>query len=274
MDNQTLKDGLATFNLSKTEAELVHELLNRGTTRIGTLIKACNKHRGTVYNCMNQLIAKGFVSVSPAGGATHYSINEDAFLGVIEQHRHKIDSMAQCVQEIRKIKQLTDTMAQKPDTPLRMSYGPQSFKNFFTRLLNENAAKDATYLTYCNGGEISRSFGDDYYKFTQDLKTQLGSDSRILLNAETRTQPYSKYIRGNIKWVRGVRFPSQCFVHNKKYYMVDWSSQPMVVIEIESKEMAASQQEFFDSLWKNKAISAEERQEMGGVVAVCDDKTL
>jgi sugar-specific transcriptional regulator TrmB len=274
MDCQDLKEKLAAFNLSKTEAELVHELFNRGTTNIGTLIKACGKHRGTVYNCINQLIAKGFVSVSPSGGVTCYSINEDAFLGVIEQHRHKIDSMARCVQEIRKIKLLTDSIVEKPAMPVRLSYGKQAFKNFFTRLINENAAMEMTYLTYTNGGEISRLFGNGYYRFTQELKVTLGSASRILINVETRTQPYSKYIRGKVKWVRGLHFPSQGFIHNKKFYLVEWSSDPLVIAEMDSKEMAASQHDFFDSLWNNKAISAEERQDMVTVVAICDDKHL
>ncbi len=85
---------LMSLGLAKNEAQIYEALLEHGELGVSEISKRSNIHRRNVYDCLNRLLEKGFVSVIVAQKENHYkAVNPQKLTEVIEEKRTILDKI-------------------------------------------------------------------------------------------------------------------------------------------------------------------------------------
>jgi DNA-binding MarR family transcriptional regulator len=241
---------LIEFGMTKTEAKIFLELSKFSETKIGYLIKRTGLHRGTVYNSLNDLIAKGFVSFVDREDSRYYKVcREDTFLRQIERKHNEINENKNKVNDFfKKLSSSVDVSDLGQN--VEVFQGINAFKNIFLEMYDECSKNKLEYLFFGEGGKMSDTVGIDYYKYTQNLKKKLKINCRVILSKEGKNLPYHKYTVGNIRYLpTKVQSPVNCWIYADKTIFVLWESKPLVTIKINSSSLANAFRNYFEGVW-------------------------
>lgn len=247
--NMKIKD-LVKFGMTKTEAKIYLELIKLDETKIGEIIKKTGLHRGTVYNSINKLINKGFVTFIDKEDHRFYKVSgKMIFLNVIEDKLKEVSSNKKEVesffQNMEKLKE------NNQNQQINVSYGLNAFKVNFLDMYKECKEKKMEYLFMGKGGEMVKIVGTGYYKYTQDLKKESKIKCRIIISKESRLLSYRKYQVGNARYLPiKVHSPLNLWIYGDKMLLVIWDSKPLITIRIISQQLADGFRNYFEGLWE------------------------
>jgi len=239
---------LTQFGMTLTEAKIYRELLMIKESQIGQLIERTRIHRGTVYNSLQKLCEKGFVSFLKKDGVGYYRLtNVNIFKKVIDKEKKKIHELDGKLKEIKNLTSLHESL-ENPN--IEVLTGNEGFKTFFKELYDYSLKTKKEYLFMGRGNEILEHFGEEYYTQTQELKKNLKLKCRVILNEIAKKEPVSKIISGNVKYITW-KHPSQTstWIYGNKVVIVLWKANPIKVLVITSKEVRDSYMSFFEEMW-------------------------
>lgn len=245
MDLQNLID----FGMTKTEAIIYLELVKLGQTQIGQIIKHTGLHRGTVYNSINSLIKKGFVSFIDKNGARYYTgSGEKVFENLIEEKKSKLEEnkkqLDNLFEDISRIKQ-------DENQEVQVFYGVESFKTIFLEIYDECKKNNSEYFFQGRGGEMQDATGEGFYKHTQQLKKKMNIKCRVILDTENIKHSYHKHVTGNLRYLSTkVLSPVNYWIYGDTVLLVIFQSTPLTTIKIKSKYLTDSFKNYFEYLWK------------------------
>jgi predicted transcriptional regulator len=240
---------LTKFGMTNVEAKVYLEIAKLDETPIGPVIKKTGLHRGTVYNCINSLIKKGFVGFVNKNGMNYYkSSGSKMFENLIkdkkselEENKNKIDRLLEDINRLQKSAE---------NQEVQVFYGVSAFKNLFLEIYDECREKNIEYLFLGEGGKMTDAVGQPYYKYTQELKKKMRLGCRIILSRETKALPYRKYTVGNIKYLpTKISSPVNFWIYHNKVLLVIWDSNPLISIRITSNALADGFRNYFEYLW-------------------------
>lgn len=98
-----MKEKLQLLGLTHNEAEVYEALVKNGLSKAGTLISRLNIHRNIVYEALDSLIHKGFVTKISKRGVWWFQVTEpDSILTMLKRQEQ---IAAQVVAEIKQTKQ-------------------------------------------------------------------------------------------------------------------------------------------------------------------------
>ncbi len=241
---------LTRFGMTPIEAKIYKTLLSLKESQIGQIIERTNLHRGTVYNSLQKLCEKGFVSFIRRDGAGYYHLtNINIFHKKIEIERKKLKDMDKKIQEIKQISQLNELL-EKP--AMEVLTGDDGFKTFLKDLFDYCYRTKKEYLFMGRGNEMIEHFGEEYYGQTQELKKNLKLKCRVMLNESAKKEPVGKIAVGDVKYVAW-KNPSQTstWIYGNKVIIVMWKANPIKVLIITSKEVKDSYTSFFEEMWSH-----------------------
>jgi len=259
MDLQSLID----FGMTKTEARIYIGLVKLGQTQIGLIIKHTSLHRGTVYNSVNSLMKKGFVSFIDKNGIRYYTNSgEKIFENLIEERKSKLEENKKQIdnlfEDLSKIKQ-------DENQEVQVFYGTESFKTLFLEIYNECKKNKIEYFFQGRGGEMQDAIGEGFYKYTQQLKKKMKIKCRVILDTENIHHSYHKYVTGNLRYLSTKVFsPVNYWIYGDTILLVIFQANPLTTIRIKSKYLADSFKNYFEQLWglsrgfEEKKIGAKE----------------
>ncbi len=98
-----MRDELQVLGLTRNEAEVYETLVKSGLTKAGVLIARLDVHRNIVYECLDSLIRKGFVTKISKRGVWWFQITEPDSILTMLKHREQV--AAEVVKEIKRTKQ-------------------------------------------------------------------------------------------------------------------------------------------------------------------------
>jgi len=232
------------FGMTSTESKIYTEIAKNRENSIGILIKKTGLHRGTVYNSINNLIKKGFVSFIDKQGARMYSIIKGTiFKNIIdEKNRELIEKL---------LSELNNLQEDNKNQEVGVYYGIQAFKKLFLDIYDISKQNDLEYLFLGEGGKMTDAVGQPYYRYTQELKKKMKVLCRIILSKETKNLPYRKYTTGDIKYLpTKISSPVNFWIYSDNVLLVIWDSNPLISIKIENKHLADGFRNYFEYLWK------------------------
>ena len=142
---------LVLFGITKTEAKIYLEIAKLGETQIGPIIKRTGLHRGTVYNSINNLIGKGFLSFVDKDKHRFYKIsNRKIFQNIIREKQKEIMDKSKNIEKFFENLEKYKEKSEKQD--VQVFYGVKSFKNLFLEIYDECKKNNCEYLFQGRGG--------------------------------------------------------------------------------------------------------------------------
>ncbi|MBI4144351.1 MarR family transcriptional regulator [Candidatus Woesearchaeota archaeon] len=235
-----------SLGLTSTEQKIFTEILARGEISLGEIIKHLGLHKGTVYNSIRRLQAKGFVAFSEGANCKIYSINRLALKNLLDSEQKKHNETVKNIQELLR----TTAQIKQDSATVQVLTGTEGFKTFFNDLYRWGANTKKEYLFMGKGNEMIDYLGMNYYKKTQIIKKKLGVQCRVILNETSRIQPVSKYVVGNVRYMKmDYKSPESTWIYDSKVVIVLWDSKPIYTIIISSDGLVKSYTSYFERMW-------------------------
>ncbi len=248
MDN----DLLTNFGMTPTEAKIYKEILLLKESKIGQIIERTTLHRGTVYNSLQKLCAKGFLSFIQKEGKGYYCLTDlNVFNEKIKQEKQRLDKLDKSLKEIKEIKGMREYL-EKPN--IKILIGDAGFKSFFKDLYDYSYLTKKEYLFMGQGGEMIRHFGKEYYVQTQELKKNMKVKCRVILNSTdpSKNDPTKKIVVGDVKYLSWKYLSeTSTWIYGNKVVIVIWKTNPIKIVVIDSREVRDSYGSFFEEMWKS-----------------------
>jgi len=240
---------LMSFGMTYTEAKIYKEISKLGKIPIGPIIKRTGLHRGTVYNCINNLIEKGFVGFIDKD-KRYYGVSGTGIFKDILKNKEKI-----LKDERKKIEEYSKEISENNKKPgkqeVRVFSGVSAFKALFLEMLDECGEKKEPYISQALGGEMRKGVGGGFYKYSQKLKKRKGIKCRIILSKKSKDLPHHKYTEGDIRYLPSkIQSPVNFWIYCDKILFVVWEEKPVTIIKIQSGPLANSFKKYFDNLWE------------------------
>lgn len=228
---------LIDFGLSETEAKIYLFLLGNGEVSVVKISKGIGLHRRTIYDNLEMMLKKGFVSFMIENGTKYFSANNPkVFKTVLEEKNFVLN---------RILPELTqDYKSRKEDFRVQILKGKQSAK-----LLIDDVANAKDELLWLGGGLIFI----DYFKHSNAfVKNRL---SRLKIRM---IQPYSENLKSKIKEIKNVSFkvlPEKYSsivgfaVYADKIVLGSIENEELNMVFIENKAFSNAFRNYFELIW-------------------------
>lgn len=240
---------LTKFGMTPTEAKVYSEITKNEESNIGPIIKKTGLHRGTVYNAINDLTSKGFLTVINKSGSNYYKSTGQKIFEILTKQQEE-----QNKNNLNKIEKLFETLNElKKETKqeVNLFYGINGFKKLYLEMYDECKNKKIEYLFLGEGGKMTQTVGENYYEYTQKLKNKLKINCRIILSRETKNLPYRKHTVGVIRYLpTKISSPVNFWIYSDKVIIALWDSSPLICIKITGEGVANGFKNYFEYLWQ------------------------
>ncbi len=235
MDTSILEE----IGLSPTEIKVFVCILGLGESKAGEIIRESGLQSSSVYNAINSLIKKGFVSYYQKSKIKYYkTVEPESILDYIELKKE------------RYLKLLPELRARKKQVG---DEGVEFFKSFKgIRTLMIELLKDA------KKGDIYRTFSvedpEEYNKSREKVFVyikKLWYQKRVIPKGifhEKNRYPKTKTSIIQKRYVNFSMLPNTSIINNK-VAIVSWGEEPSGIL-IKSEYLAKKYTNFFDEMWK------------------------
>jgi HTH-type transcriptional regulator, sugar sensing transcriptional regulator len=229
---------LRNVGLSEGEAKIYLTLVKLGSAFAGELSNKANINRSNGYDALERLIGKGLVSFVIFEGKRYYSSTSPTRLKeLLIEKQQKLDEELPSLE-----KEFNSSKGNEEATVFK---GKKGIKTVFEEILREN--KDI----FAYGAQSL--FGDLFplYQKQWNARRVLGKIKlNIIYNSNVREMKKESLGLIELKYLPGeYQFPSTTLICGETTLIIAW--EPMFVFYIKSKEIAKSNMNFFNILWKS-----------------------
>lgn len=247
MDLAELKE----LGLSQGQIKVYTSILNLGTIGIHEIQEKTGLERRAIYDIVNKLIQKGFVSYVNEKDVRKYQCTHPRNL------QELVESKQKTLQNLHnKVPQITNIfMHSKPAIRAEVYRGNDAMKT----LLNESLEYEATYWIGGNSGvEICSENMKRWFKHWTKRRIELKRFMYDLVAYKTHLEDYSpddikKHKKDLYKYCampKNMRSPMVIIIFGTKVAQILWSEQSFAFV-IDSKEIQESFMKFFNYFWKD-----------------------
>jgi len=243
------EENFIEFGMTPTEAKVFLEVVKANETKIGTIIKRTGLHRGTVYNSINDLIKKGFVSFIDEDKSRIYKLSgKNIFNNILNERKKDMADKEKIIssffEEIEKIQNMEKKQS------VRVYYGVPAFKSLFLEIYDECKKNNWEYYFQGMGGEMQDATGEAFYKYTQKLKKKLKVKCKVILDKKTKKHSFHRVVHGNIRYIDSDRnSPINIWMYGNIVLLILFGTNPLISIKIESQITSEAFKGYFEKLW-------------------------
>lgn len=243
-------DYLKSFGITFTEAKVYLVISKLTETEIGRVIKITGLHRGTVYNSIESLIEKGFVSFIDREGKRFYKISgKKIFENIISEKQKEANEIKSKLNKLFLDIEKTKDSGKKQE--VEVFYGVPAFKNLFLNMFEKCKKSNIEYLFQGRGGEMQDATGEEFYKYTQKLKKSMKIKCRVILDRGTIRHPYHRYVTGDIRYLHSdIKSPVNFWIYENIVLIILFGASPLISIKIKSDLLSDGFKNYFERLWK------------------------
>jgi sugar-specific transcriptional regulator TrmB len=236
------------LGLSEREVTLYRSLLVLGPCSIRAIAEHAGINRGTTYETLKEMQAKGVVTYLPKGKRRYFSPRDpDVLLQLAEERRRSLD---QVIDQL-KSKVIPDLNHLRPEfsaANVQFYEGDAGIEQVLRELLNTvSAYEDKSYCVF-SSKPIRPHLYRPFPNFTNQ-RIQRGIKVRVIAigeGGEDAELSQRKWIRtdGPVDAAYIAIYPPRCAIIS-----LASANYPTAVV-IDSKEVAAAQKIVFDTLWQ------------------------
>lgn len=228
---------LEELGLGRREALTYVALVELGSSKVGVIVKRTGIPSSKIYEILDKLIKRGFVSYVIKGKVKFYQAADPRnLLAYIEEKKKKVqDVLPQLLLKQKFVKRHS----------VEMYEGQKALFSLFTDLIKEGKPNEL-YIVFSIGEENKSKEATLFFKNLAVRRKEKRLDVRILKNI----QEYRKEKHTKVK-LRYTRFnlPQGITVFRNNVIIVSWVDSP-VAIRIESSTFADQLRNFFLEHWK------------------------
>tara|TARA_Y100000310_G_C20662414_1_gene805495 strand:- start:1317 stop:2066 length:750 start_codon:yes stop_codon:yes gene_type:complete len=248
MNLQELKE----LNLTSGQIKVYEALLDTGNSGIQKIQEKTSLERRAIYDILNKLIEKGFVTYTLEKGIRSYQLTSPNNLKeAINKKQETLQSLSNKLPDIKDLFNF-----KKPEIGAEVYRGNESMK----ALLNEALEYEATYWIGGNSGiEVStdenmKTWFHHWMKKRAEKKAIMydlvdyGTHLEGLLPKDIKTHKKEYYKYHTLP--KNLRSPMVIIIFGNKVCQVLWSKQSFAFV-LESEEIKDSFMKYFNYFWKD-----------------------
>ena len=232
-----IEETLQELGLNRRESICYSSLLELGSSRVGDIIKKTGIPSSKIYEILDKLIKRGFVTYVIKNNVKHFQASDPkTLLNYIEERKRKIE-------EIMPQLLLKQKLSKKQS--VEIFEGQKAIFTLFTDLI-EDAKPNELYLVFSINEENKSEQANLFFKNLALRRKERKLDIRLLKNInyyvkEKHTKLKLRYTKFNL--------PQGITIFRNYIVILSWVESP-VAIKIESEVFANQLREFFLDLWK------------------------
>ena len=233
---------LEEFGLTKTEEKIYLALTRLGPSFVSEIIKKTQLHRTTVYDVLDRLLEKGFVSFIIKNKIKEYSATSSSkLLEIALEEEGKAKEKHKLAEDV--IKKINSLKGESKSTsPAQIFVGFQGERNIMKDIVD--TGKDF-YVLGSQG-----KFKEDLALYTEQWARQRREKNilaKILATEGTET-PIWKL--NKIKFLpKEYQSPAATIIYGNKV-AIFIHEEPILIVLIESEKLAKSYRNYFNLLWE------------------------
>jgi len=239
---------LGKIGLKEKEAKVYIALLKEGSSLANSLAKKTNILRSSIYDYLDVLLDKGFVSYTIISGKKYFqAVSPQKILDNFEEEkRREEETLKQIIPELSKLQGLAEKKAK-----VEVFEGKEGMKTVMSYILKE---KPKEILIYGSSGvsyKLLPFFMEHWHKERIKLKIPI----RIIYNQVKESRERIK--KGPPLKLAKIRFfPIEdvsltgTIIYSNKALITIWNIEMPLAISIDSKDIAKNYKDNFEILWK------------------------
>ncbi|MEM4633888.1 MAG: helix-turn-helix domain-containing protein [Candidatus Anstonellaceae archaeon] len=239
-----LEECISTAGLSRMEARTYLALLQLGPAPASSVIRLAGMHKATIYQALESLIEKGFVSFMIEDKKKIFHPAEPKIL--LESMLQKEEALKQTIHKLEKLYKAATLEKQR----VRVYAGKEGIKSALNSMMNE--IKPGGF--YCDFGVsgLFRKVMGAYFSLWQNMKRKKRITSYVIFNAKLKkNRKFFKEYFGKAKFYpEKYESLTDTMIYNDTVIMILWTATPPLAIVIKSKENAKSYLNQFWMMWE------------------------
>lgn len=243
---------LKELDLSEGQVKVYSAVLELGISTINRIHEKTGIERRNIYDILNKLIERGFISYAVEKGKRTYQCTHPN--NILEQIKKKEESLKELEKEIPQIKGLFDLS--KPEIRAEIYRGTEAMKTMFNEMLDY---KDLYWMGGTSFGGYKAAPKNLTLWFEQWMKTRV--EKKIMMrdlvdygtwlkglepgDLKTHKKNYYKYCQ----LPKELQSPLVIAIYGNKVAQILWAEQSFAFV-LESKEIRDSFMKYFNYFWK------------------------
>jgi len=232
---------LYDLGLSNREVDVYLELLKRGPSRAGVLIRAVNAPNSVMHLTLARLVSSGFLSYVLKGQIkTYAAVEPRRLIEIAEQKRRKLEEIIPSLSALRET---------APPPQAEVYEGVTGLKNMCFSLIQD--AKPGDEYLFLGFSSSNQEYQEDVYTFYREFTTSRLERGLILrgIAHESSREIFRSY-RWPHKNIRFVSFPiiQNLSVCGDKAIIVPWNETRTSFL-ITSRSFTDNLRAYFNAIW-------------------------
>jgi len=238
-----VKEILKELGFSDYEIKIYLTLVSLGESTPSKVAEKARIHRRNVYDALNRLVKKGFVSSVIKNNRKFYSaVNPQKIKSIFQEKVQLVDTLLPELKQRYKESQV--------DQEVKLLEGQAGIKTFFEDLYEEVKKGGNFYVIGASGGAQKAI---PYY-LPQVIKriAKFKPKSKILWGADVKEadKNFTDIVKPKSRTLpKGFYLAMPIFIYGNKAAIAVWSEKPIITI-IKSKQVKEGFKNYFELLWK------------------------
>ncbi len=243
---QTTVLALQKLGLTGNEIKVYLALVGLGSTLAGEVIKKTGLHRPNVYDALERLIDKGFVSYIVQANRKYFEAKPPtALLDYVGEKQKELEEDHALIAGIIPELELKRKLG-KEQLEATIFKGKRGIKSMMEDILRMRK----NLLVFGASGKFKQYMGAYYHNFHK-RRAQKKMMMRVLYHERLRKEHREQELPqpAEIRYSRGMESLVTVYVSGDKVGITVWSEQPVATV-IRSKEVSESFRDHFKVLWE------------------------
>lgn len=232
---------LQSCGLSEKQTRIYLACLELGSASVQKIARKANVARSTVYEILEVLKQKGFVSTFMKKRVRYFSAEEPK--QIVRSAQQKVDALKNVLPQLEALVGKT-----RMHPAVRFYQGKNQMKLIFEEVLVEAD----TILSFGSAEDLFRELGDYFYEFVK-RRVKKKIPVRVILSDSKKARERQECGLKELRTVKIVpptyQFHGQIILWKNKIAMLSYTND-FVAIVMESRELSDMQRAVFENLWK------------------------
>jgi len=230
-----IKKILQNFGLTENETEVYLILLRLGSATASDILEKISIHRINLYDILERLQEKGFVSFVILGKRKAYeAVGPEIFLEIEKEKEQQLKAIMPELISNRQLNKIPQDATIFKDK--------KGIKNILDEI-----AQSKKFDYFASGWGFYQYF-PEYADIWAGKIKKSKTKARCLISNKFRSKKVIEKV--NYKYLPNeFNFPSTTIIWNDKVFIIMWNEQPMGIL-IRSQAVKDSYKQFFEMLWK------------------------
>jgi sugar-specific transcriptional regulator TrmB len=244
---------LEKIGLKEKEAKAYIALLKEGPSLANAVAKATDILRSSIYDYLDVLIEKGFVTYTIKSGKKYFQAVEPQKIidNFEEKKRIEEQALRQVVPELTQLQKFVEKKA-----VIEVFEGKEGMKSAMSRILKESPKEMMIYGSSGVSHKLLPFFMENWHKQRIKQKIPLRIIYNLVPEAKLRIRKGPPLQLAKIKFlpIKDVSLTGT-IIYNNKVLITIWSADTPLAVSIDSRGISKNYKENFEVLWKSSKFS-------------------